>query len=127
MPARKILSVGQCGYDGGRIRELLRRELDADVEAIDTHDEAIAALRDRGPFDLMLVNRVGDADGAPGLELIRKVKSDADLAEVPAMLVSNLDDPQRQAVDLGALRGFGKDDLGTGKEIEIIRSVLGDS
>ena len=53
----------------------------------------MASLR-AGEFDLVLVNRVLDADGSSGLDLIRAIKADPDLANVPVMLVSNSPRPR---------------------------------
>ena len=62
-------------------------------------------------YDLVLVNRVLDEDGSSGLELIRALKHDPALADVPVMLVSNHADAQEAAFDLGASPGFGKASL----------------
>lgn len=66
----------------------------------------------QGAYDLVLVNRVLDEDSSSGLDLIRQLKADPALARIPVLLVSNYVDAQAQAVALGALRGFGKNDLG---------------
>lgn len=121
MTPPRILSVGQCGFDHGQISRLLQRHLGAEVVAADTYEEAIAAVAS-SPFDLVLVNRVGDSDGAPGLELIRALKTET---AVPVLLVSNYESAQDQATGLGALPGFGKADLGTGKELAAVRAALG--
>ena len=55
MPRTRILSVGQCGYDHGGLSRRLGHSLDAEVVPAATHAEALASLRDRGPFDLVLV------------------------------------------------------------------------
>jgi two-component system chemotaxis response regulator CheY len=124
MSRHRILSVGQCGFDHGQISRTLSRSLDAEVVRSDTHAEALETLRDSGPFALVLVNRIGDADGSRGLDLIRRLKAETDMSSVPVMLVSNYDDAQIAAVEAGALRGFGKNDLGTGKELVALRQVF---
>jgi two-component system chemotaxis response regulator CheY len=63
-------------------------------------------------MDLVLVNRIGDDDGASGLELIRTIKADPALSTLHVMLVSNFADAQTEAIGLGALPGFGKSELG---------------
>jgi CheY-like chemotaxis protein len=127
MAARRVLSVGQCGVDSGAIAHRLRKDFDAEVVAADTHGEALQALRAGGPFDLVLVNRVGDSDGAPGLELIRKVKAEPALAAVPIMLVSDYPDAQKQAAELGAVPGFGKSQLSRPAAHERLAPLLGDT
>lgn len=124
MDTPRILSVGQCGYDGARLRRELASALHAEVVAADTHDEARSLLQSGG-FDLVLINRVGDLDGAPGLDLIRSLKAEEATAGLPVLLVSNYADAQAQAIGVGALPGFGKADLGSPKAIEAIRHALG--
>ena len=126
MPSIRILSVGQCGMDHGQIGRALSRPLDAELIAADTHEDAKRRLG-AGLFDLVLVNRVGDLDGAPGLDLIRDLKADPATAGVPAMLVSNYPDAQADAVSAGAIAGFGKSDLSSGRALAAIRSALSDS
>ena len=123
MSRPRVLSVGQCGYDHSSISNHLGRCFDADVVKADTADAALRSLR-AGAFDLILVNRIGDRDGAPGLDLIRDLKADPALAEVTVMLVSNYESAQEDAVRLGAIRGFGKADLGTGKDRAVLERVL---
>lgn len=126
MPRPRVLSVGQCGFDHGRISRQLRQSLGADVEDGGTARDALAALH-RERFDLVLVNRVSDADGAPGVDLIRSLKSDPALAKVPVMLVSNYPDAQAEAVGLGALLGFGKAELDRPETLDKLRAALGRS
>ncbi len=123
MPRPRVLSVGQCGYDSGQIGRGLASRYDAEVVAASTHSEALAQLR-TGRFDLVMVNRVGDRDGAPGLDLIRALKADPTTASLPILLVSNFDDAQAEAVRAGAIPGFGKADLGTAKEKAAIGAIL---
>ena len=71
---------------------------------------ALDELR-RAPFDLVLVNRRLDSDGSDGLEIIRAIKADPQLAAVPVMLVTNYPEYQDQAIAAGAVPGFGKAEL----------------
>lgn len=111
MAALRILSVGQCGYDHGRISRYLRDTFGAETVRADSADEALEALR-RGAYGLVLVNRLLDEDGSSGLDLLRALKADDRLAAVPTMLVSNYAEAQAEATGLGSLPGFGKADLG---------------
>lgn len=124
MPRLRVLSVGQCGYDHGQISHYFDRTFGADVLPSDTQNAAIAALRDQGPFDLVLVNRIGDRDGAPGVALIQTLKTDPDLARVPVILVSNYESAQAEAQALGALPGFGKAELGSREAEQRIRAAF---
>src|SRR5437764_6697953 len=105
-----VLSVGQCSFDHGSITRHLGKTYGAEVAGANTVGEALVTLR-AGEFDLVLVNRVFDDDGTPGVDLIRAIKAEPELAGIPVMLVSNYQDAQAEAKALGALPGFGKADL----------------
>jgi two-component system, chemotaxis family, chemotaxis protein CheY len=119
----RILSVGQCAPDHGKISRALRRSLGAEVRGADTFDEALRSLRSES-FDLVLVNRITDADFARGIDLVRALKADPDLAALPVMLVSDLPEAQNQAVALGALPGFGKSALSLPQTLARLRAAL---
>jgi two-component system, chemotaxis family, chemotaxis protein CheY len=123
MTAPRVLSVGQCGYDHGRLTRYLRESFGAETEGVDTFDEALERLRS-GAFRLVLVNRLLDLDHSNGIDLIRSIRADPGLAGVPAMLVSNYPEAQAQAADLGALRGFGKGDLGKPRARDALSAAL---
>lgn len=125
MSRPRILSVGQCGFDHSSISRFLQQSCDAQVDAADSKTEALDALRSEpARYDLVLINRVFDRGGESGLDLIKQVREDSTLAEVPVMLVSNFADAQRQATDLGALPGFGKSDLGDNGTAQRIKEAL---
>lgn len=107
---RHVLDVGQCGMDHGAIRSAIERQFEAKVHAADNLASALDKLREQA-FDLVLVNRKLDLDDGDGLEVIRTIKADAELAGVPVMLVSNYPEYQQQAVAAGAVMGFGKAEL----------------
>ncbi len=123
MPSTRVLSVGQCSFDHGSITRTLEHAFDVRVQGADARADALEALRGE-PFDLVLVNRILDRDGSSGLELIRAMKADPELAEVPVMLVSNYGDAQADAVAIGALRGFGKVELRDAATRDRIAEVL---
>jgi len=123
MSARRILSIGQCGFDNGNISRTLRTAFGAEVVPVDSSEEALEQLCQES-FDLVLVNRVFDRDGDSGLDLIRQLKETPDLSQVPVMLVSNYEEAQQQAVAAGALPGFGKSSLGQPGMLESVRAVL---
>ena len=122
MANQKVLSVGQCGVDHPAIRRFLQHKFDADVVPADSADEAFAALRKQA-FDLVLVNRMFDMGGS-GLEFIADLKADDALSGVPVMLVSDLPEAQRQAMELGAEPGFGKAALHRPETVERLAEVL---
>jgi two-component system chemotaxis response regulator CheY len=110
MTARRVLSVGQCGFDHGNIARLLQGAFDAEVVPAGSAPEALRLLRQQ-PVQLVLINRVFDRDGASGLDFIRELKRDENLRPIPVMLVSNLPEAQAEAVAAGAVPGFGKSAL----------------
>jgi len=122
MSAKRVLSVGQCQADHGRLAATLRRSLGVEVVPADDAAEALRRLSEE-KFDLVLVNRVFDADGASGLEFIRQLTKGA--APAPVMLVSNYEDAQQEAVAAGALPGFGKAALGDPATADALRHALG--
>lgn len=123
MARSRVLSVGQCGMDHGGLSRHFRRAFDAEVVGAHTFGEALAALRPGG-FDLVLVNRITDADGTRGVDLIATLKDDPALAAVPVMLVSNFAEAQEVAMALGALPGFGKSGIGGPEADDRIREAL---
>ena len=120
----RVLDVGQCGFDHGSIARHLRQKYGAEVTGADSAGQAIVSLR-AGGFDLVLVNRIFDGDGSPGLDLIRSIKADPDLAGTRVMLVSNYPDAQAEAKQLGALPGFGKGDIHAGRPVAALDEVFG--
>lgn len=125
MSAPRILNVGQCGFDHSSISRFLQQSCKAEVDAADSGAEALDALRSEpARYDLVLVNRVFDRDGSPGLDLIREIRADSTLAQVPVMLVSNFANAQQEAIDLGALPGFGKSDLDDEATARRLRDAL---
>ncbi|MFO0925962.1 MAG: hypothetical protein U0736_02860 [Gemmataceae bacterium] len=126
MTGKRVLSVGQCSMDHGSISHLLHSQFSARVLPVATGEEALGQLR-RETYALVLVNRVFDATGESGLDFIRTVKGDADLEEVPMMLVSNYAETQEEAQAAGAAPGFGKAQLHERQTIENLRPFLGES
>jgi CheY-like chemotaxis protein len=123
MTARCVLSVGQCFADHGAIARTLQRHFQAEVRPATSAAEAMTLLRQEA-FDLVLVNRILDDDGSPGLEVVELVKADEHLRHLPVMLVSNYEDAQALAVAKGALPGFGKAALGQSSMLARLESVL---
>jgi CheY-like chemotaxis protein len=120
---KRVLSVGQCFADHSSLSRVLRSSFAAEVVGADTSRETLDQLRQEA-FALVLVNRVFDADGTSGLDLIRAIKADDKLRSVPVMLVSNYEDAQAQAVQAGAVPGFGKAALGQPHMLARVESYL---
>lgn len=120
---KTALSVGNCGWDESSLRRVVAGRFGAELEAVDTAEEALAALR-RKRYDLVLVNRVFDLDGDSGLALIERIKRDAELAATPVMLISNYPEYQSQAEKLGAAPGVGKSNLSSPEGLERLGAFL---
>jgi CheY-like chemotaxis protein len=109
-PAKRVLDVGQCRPDHSAIRGVLVSWFAVDVDQAHSADEAMQKLNE-SHYDLVLVNASLDADKSPGLEVVRNIRREPKLSDVPVMLVSNQDEVQEAAVEAGAVRGFGKVNL----------------
>lgn len=120
---KRVLNVGHCSADGAAIKSFLKQNFDVDVVSAATADEAMSSLHN-SPFDLVLINRVFDADGQSGLTLLQDIKNHAGLSKVPVILISNLAEAQKKALDRGAAPGFGKQDIGSAKAIDCLAEVL---
>lgn len=120
---KRVLSVGQCGFDHGSISRFLEGHFAVEVTPSATAASAISLLR-KEPFDLVLVNRQLDADGSEGLDLVKALKADSALAAMPVMLITNFPEYDQQAVELGAVSGFGKAAMGSPDVIQRLEPYL---
>jgi CheY-like chemotaxis protein len=120
---RRVLDVGQCGPDHATIRAYLTQHFDCLVARAHGPADAFDQLQAER-FDLVLVNRKLDRDQSDGLDIIRRMKSDRLLAEVPVMLVTNYAEHQDSAVAAGAIRGFGKQEFDAAATRERLAAVL---
>lgn len=123
MSTTKVLDVGQCNADHTRIRALIEQNFDATVDRADLLDDAVDALA-QNKYDLVLVNRLFDADQTDGLEVLRVMKTRDDLPEVPLMMITNFPDAQQRAMGEGATQGFGKGALGAPETLELLGQYL---
>lgn len=119
--SKQVLNVGQCGFDHASITEFLRSHFDVSVTAAADESEALSALQHQS-FDLVLVNRKFDRNGADGVAFIRTLCNDGN--SPPVMLVSNFPEAQDDAVAAGARPGFGKSDYGNAEAIDRLSNVL---
>ena len=124
--AKRVLDVGNCVPDHTSIRALIEDNFDAKVVQTHGPDDTLAALRSGG-IDLVLVNRKLDRDDSDGLDIIRQIKADAELAATPCMLITNHADQQALAVQAGAELGFGKLELGKPETLARLCAILGRS
>ncbi len=121
--SKHVLSVGQCIPDYGALSRFLKSTFDVQIENVDTGPDALDRLRKRS-YDLVLINRKLDIDYSDGTEILRLIKADPQLANVPVMIVTNYAEHQQNAVALGAEYGFGKDELGMSDTIARLEPFL---
>ncbi len=107
MPRKRVLDVGNCGPDHGAIRRTLEGAFEVEVLQADAARDTLELLR-REPVDLVLINRKLDCDYSDGLEVLRQIKAEPGLSDIPVMIVTNYAEYQEAAVQAGAEWGFGK-------------------
>ncbi|MEM9586539.1 MAG: response regulator [Planctomycetota bacterium] len=119
-----LVDCGNCGPDFNSIRNMTTEHFD--VTVLQTHgaEDTLELLRSRD-VDLVTVNRKLDRDYTDGLDVIKQIKADAAVAEVPVMLVTNYDEHQDTAIAEGAVRGFGKLAINDVATVETLKPYLG--
>ncbi len=122
-PLPRVLDVGNCDADHGRIRQFLTTNFECDIDRVMFVDEARARLAAQ-TYALVLVNRLIFADATPGLPLVDLVQGLPAERRPAVMLISNYDDAQAEAVARGAMPGFGKAALGTPDAVARLATVL---
>ena len=118
-----VLDVGNCAPDHASIKRMLLANFK--VEVLQTHQaqDTLAVLRQRS-VDLVLINRKLDCDYTDGSEILKQIKSDAELGGIPVMIVTNHAEHQQAAVALGAEYGFGKLELQSPTTLQRLASIL---
>ena len=122
---RKVLDIGQCNADNYRITNLLEQHFDVQVDRSHSLTHAIEAASSTD-YDLILINRLLDADGSAGMDVLASLKRNPSSAETPVMIVSNYQDAQDLAVKNGAVAGFGKADLDSAETRDKLKQYLGE-
>lgn len=122
--SKRVLDVGNCGPDFRSIKQMLEKQF-VDIEIHQAHSlsDTLAQVRET-PFDLVLINRKLDQDYSDGIEILRELKRDPDTQSIPVMLITNYEEHQTAAMELGALRGFGKLELQATQTHDRLNEVL---
>ena len=123
---KTLVDCGNCGPDFNSIRQMAKSNFGAKVVQAHSAEETLELLRNRA-IDLVTVNRKLDRDYSDGLDVIRQIKSDPEVGQVPVMLVTNYDEHQQTAMEIGAVRGFGKLEIGSPATRELLEPYLGES
>ncbi len=117
-----ILVVGNCYPDNFTFDNWFNQHFDVEFLKAANRHQALEVLAESAP-ELVLINRVFDADGGCGISLVREIKESTPDCRV--MLISNFADAQEKAVANGALDGFGKAELNSVTTISKVRAALG--
>lgn len=121
--SKRVLDVGQCGFDHPRIKQMIESTFGASVDRAHTAAETLD-LAQQTSYDLIMVNRILDADGDSGLELIKSLKENSATSSTQVMLISNYSDAQHEAVRAGAVQGFGKNAINAAETKEVLSGLL---
>jgi CheY-like chemotaxis protein len=121
---KRVLDVGNCVPDFSAISRFLTKNFDCEVLQADAADDALATLR-KQPVDLITVNRKLDCDYSDGIDVIRQIKADPELKDIPVMLITNYSEHQDAAMAIGAVRGFGKLEYGKPETLQRLQPILG--
>ncbi|MCP4785837.1 MAG: response regulator transcription factor [Fuerstiella sp.] len=124
MPSKTVMSIGQCRPDNAAITHFLTSNFDVEVLATNLADDSLAALQSNA-VDLILINRKLDADYSDGMEIMKLIRSNPQMEQIPVMLVSNFPESQEQAVAAGATYGFGKAELSSPETVQRVLDALG--
>src|SRR4051812_42759128 len=107
---QQIFLVGHCNIDGPRLqREISTKLPKTDVIRVNS-DQDLERAAD-SPQAVLLVNREPVGFDRDGLDIVRDVRQSRPNTRL--MLVSDFEDAQQEAQQLGALPGFGKSEIGS--------------
>lgn len=120
MPKR-VLDIGNCGPDHGSITDLITSNFDAVVDQADRGPDAVSLLKNH-EYALAVVNRILDCDGSSGMDIIRDLKNDH--PDLPVMLITNFEEHQKAAIEIGAEPGFGKSNLRDASTVDLLAEYL---
>ena len=121
---KTVVDCGNCGPDFHSIRQFVTAHFDAVVVQTHGAEDTLKALRERD-VALVMVNRKLDRDYSDGIEVVREIKGDQQSAETPVMLITNYEEHQQEAMEVGCVRGFGKLALRDPKTADLLQPYLG--
>jgi two-component system chemotaxis response regulator CheY len=120
---KRIVLVGHCGPDSSYLRMTIGKSV-KDANILMADDEAHLDRLVAQGVDLLILNRVLDYGFSVdlGTDLIKKLRQQR--PDLKLMLITNYPDVQAQAIQLGALPGFGKREMGSPKVADLLRNAL---
>lgn len=121
---KTVVDCGNCGPDFHSIRQFVTSNFDAVVVQSHNAEETLKLLRDRD-VALVTVNRKLDRDYSDGMDVVRRIKAEQGIGQVPVMLVTNYEEHQQAAIEAGCVRGFGKLALRDPGTVELLQPYLG--
>lgn len=122
---KRVLDIGNCGPDHAALKHLVEGNFDAVLVQADKTEDALKKLVDGdGDFALILVNRKLDCDYSDGIEVIRTIKDDARFGNIPVMMITNFPEHQQAAQTIGAVAGFGKNDVSSPTTVDQLQAYL---
>jgi len=122
--SKKVLDVGQCNPDHSSLSHFLTSNFDVQVDRSHEMDDTLQKML-ANQYDLVMINRKIDRDYSDGMEILRTIKADETMKDVPVVLISNYEDAQETAVKAGAAPGFGKAQLSDPATLEKVTAILG--
>ncbi len=120
---KTVVDCGNCAPDYSAIKRMVESHFDAVVEQTHGPEDTLQRLA-QGGVDLVFINRKLDRDYSDGTEVLRQLKSDDRFSAIPVMLVTNYEEHQEAAMELGAERGFGKLALADPQTLARLKSFL---
>ena len=119
---KNVLIIGHCDLDNPQITSLIEKAFSAKATRLKMSKDAVGYL-EKQDYDLVIINRIGAFDQESGLELIKAIKLDGRF-KMPLMMVTNYKDQMDNAVEKGAVPGYGKDKLHDKDTIELLSKYL---
>lgn len=107
---KNVLDVGNCSFDHQNLQRVLSEHWKVELKRTTTLNEAIREL-DSCSYDLVVVNRILEGDGASGMDLVKHVVQNPTSKGLPIVLLTNYPEVQEEALREGASASFGKRDL----------------
>lgn len=120
---KKVLLSGNCNVDHPRIQKMLQDHFSVEVDRAMSNDEAVDMLANT-QYDLVMVNREGAFDFKKGLDIVDYMQKDEKLRLTPVMLITNYSDHMDEAIEHGAVKGFGKKQIGADVVISNLAKYL---